>query len=269
EQRADNDFLETVGVRLIAGRTINTNTHLTDSTAVLLTESAVKAMGFKNPVGQIITNPQGNWTVIGVVKDFVAGSPFWSVQPMIIQGPKNSFGAVTFRLSAKNSLANSMSKVETIFKKYNPEYPFNYRFVDEADAEKFEEERRTGIQSALFGGLAILISCLGLFALSAYMAENRIKEVGVRKVLGATVYNVWQLLSRDFVILVIIAFLIASPVAYYLMHNWIQNYQYRTTLSWWIFAAAGAGTLLITLVTVSFQAIKAAVANPVKSLRTE
>ena len=269
EQRADNDFLETVGLKLIAGRSINTTTHLTDSTAILLTESAVTAMGFKDPIGQIVTNPQGNWTVIGVVKDFVAGSPFWSVQPMIIQGPKNSFGAVTFRLNAKYSLADNMHKVETIFKKYNPEYPFNYRFVDEADAEKFEEERRTGIQSALFGGLAILISCLGLFALSAYMAENRVKEIGVRKVLGATVFNVWQLLSKDFVLLVIIAFVIAAPVAYFLMHSWMQNYQYRTDISWWIFAVAGAGALVITLLTVSFQAIKAAVANPIKSLRSE
>jgi putative ABC transport system permease protein len=269
EQRADNDFLETVGLKLITGRTINTTIHPTDSTAILLTESAVTAMGFKYPIGQIVTNPQGNWTVIGVVKDFVPGSPFFSVQPMIIQGPKNSFGAVTFRLNPKYSLADNMKVVEGIFKKYNPDYPFNSRFVDEADAEKFEEERRTGIQSALFGGLAILISCLGLFALSAYMAENRVKEIGVRKVLGATIFNVWQLLSKDFVLLVIIAFVIASPVAYYLMHNWIQNYQYRTTLSWWIFAAAGVGTMVITLLTVSFQAIKAAIADPVKSLRTE
>jgi len=117
--------------------------------------------------------------------------------------------------------------------------------------------------------MAILISCLGLFALSAYMAESRIKEIGVRKVLGATVFNVWQLLSSDFVLLVIIAFVIASPIAYYVMHNWIQNYNYRTNISWWIFAIAGAGALVITLLTVSFQAIKAAVANPAHSLRTE
>jgi len=226
-------------------------------------------MGLKDPIGQIVENPQGNWTVVGVVKDFVPGSPFFSVQPMIIQGPKNWFGAVTFRLNPNYSLSDNMKKVEYIFKKYNPEYPFICRFVDAADAEKVEDERRTGIQSALFGSLAILISCLGLFALSAYMAESRIKEIGVRKVLGATVFNVWQLLSKDFVLLVIIAFVIASPIAYYFMHSWILNYNYRTDISWWIFAVAGAGALVITLLTVSFQAIKAAVANPAHSLRTE
>jgi ABC-type antimicrobial peptide transport system permease subunit len=269
EFHADNDFLETMGLKMISGRTINTNIYPTDTTAILLNESAVAAMGFKNPVGQIVQSRQGNWTVVGVVKDFVPESPFSSVQPMIIQGPKNWFGAVTFRLNLKFSLADDMKEVEGVFKKYNPEYPFHYRFVDEADSEKFEEERRTGIQSALFGGLAILISCLGLFALSAYMAENRIKEIGVRKVLGATVFNVWQLLSGDFVVLVVIAFVVASPIAYYVMRNWIRNYTYRTDISWWIFAVAGAGAVVITLLTVSFQTIKAAVANPVKSLRSE
>ena len=269
EFHADNDFLETTGLKLTAGRTINTNLHPTDSTAVLLNESAVTAMGFRDPIGQIITNPQGNWTVVGVIKDFVPGSPFYAVQPMIIQGPKNWFGAVTFRLNPRHSLAENMGTVAAIFKRYNPEYPFNYRFVDEADAEKFGNERRTAVRSALFGGLAILISCLGLFALSAYMAENRIKEIGVRKVLGASVFSVWKLLSGDFVGLVVIAFGIASPVAYFLMRNWIQNYQYRTGLPWWIFASAGIGALAITLLTVSYQAVRAALANPVKSLRSE
>ncbi|MBS1665268.1 MAG: ABC transporter permease [Bacteroidetes bacterium] len=265
----DNDFIETVGLKLVAGRTINTNIYPTDTTAVLLTESSVAAMGLKDPIGQIITNPQSSWTVVGVVKDFVPGSPFYSVTPMIIQGPRNWFGAVTFRLNPRHDIADNMSKIESIFKRYNPEYPFTYRFVDEADAEKAEEERRTGIQSALFGGLAILISCLGLFALSAYMAENRTKEIGVRKVLGANTFSVWKLLSKDFLLLVIIAFVIASPVAWYFMHSWLQNYSYRTSISWWIFAIAGAGALTITLLTVSFQAIKAALANPVNSLRSE
>jgi ABC-type antimicrobial peptide transport system permease subunit len=269
EFHADNDFLETMGLKLISGRTINTNTYPTDSTAILLNESAVAAMGLKNPLGQVVRSPQGNWTVIGVVKDFVPGSPNVSVQPLIIQGPKNWFGAVTFRLSKNHSLADNMKKVEAVFKKYNPQYPFIYRFVDEADAEKFEGERRTGIQSALFGGMAILISCLGLFGLSAFMAENRVKEIGVRKVLGATIFALWQLLSKDFVLLVMIAFVIASPVAYYFMQSWIQDYSYRADISWWIFAVAGACAMAITLLTVSFQAIRAALANPVKSLRAE
>jgi ABC-type antimicrobial peptide transport system permease subunit len=269
EFHADDDFIETMGLKLLAGRTINTNAHPTDSTAVLLSQSAVTAMGLKDPIGRTISNGQGNWTVVGVVKDFVSGSPFFSARPVIIQGPKNWFGAVTFRLNTQHSLADNMKTIAAIFRKYNPGYPFISRFVDEADAEKFGDELRTGIRSALFGGLAILISCLGLFALSAYMAENRVKEIGVRKVLGATVFSVWRLLSKDFVWLVVIAFAIASPVAYFLMHSWIRNYEYRTGLPWYIFAAAGAGALGITLLTVSFQAVKAALANPVKSLRSE
>jgi len=258
-----------MGLKLVAGRTINTLLYPTDTTAVLLNESAVAVMGLKHPVGQIIQNPQGNWTVVGVIKNFVPGSPLFAIDPTIIQGPKNWFGAVTFRLNPKYTLSDNMSKVAAVFKRYNPEYPFTYRFVDEADTEKIEGQRRTGIQSALFGGMSILISCLGLFALSAYMAESRIKEIGVRKVLGATVYNVWELLSRDFVVLVLIAFLIASPIAYYIMHNWIRHFDYRTDISWWIFALAGIGALAITLITVSFQAVKAALANPARCLRTE
>lgn len=269
EYHADNDFVETMGLKLVAGRTINTLLYPTDTTAVLLNESAVAVMGLKHPVGQIIQNPQGNWTVVGVIKNFVPGSPLFAIDPTIIQGPKNWFGAVTFRLNPKYTLSDNMSKIAAVFKRYNPEYPFTYRFVDEADTEKIEGQRRTGIQSALFGGMSILISCLGLFALSAYMAESRIKEIGVRKVLGATVYNVWELLSRDFVVLVLIAFLIASPIAYYIMHNWIRHFDYRTDISWWIFALAGIGALAITLITVSFQAVKAALANPARCLRTE
>jgi len=147
--------------------------------------------------------------------------------------------------------------------------PFEYSFLDEDFQKNYAAEERLSTMIRYFTIMAILISCLGLFALSAYMAESRIKEIGVRKVLGATVFNVWQLLSGDFVLLVIIAFVIASPIAYYFMHNWIQNYSYRTDISWWIFALAGAGALVITLLTVSFQAIKAAVANPARSLRSE
>lgn len=269
EFHTDNDFLETMGLKIISGRPINTNMYPTDTTAVLLNESATKIMGFKDPVGQIIKNNQGTWTVVGVVKDFISGSPFFTVDPMIIQGPKNWFGAVTFKLNSQKSSADNMKKIEAIFKKYNPEYPFHYRFVDEADAEKFEGQKRTGVQSALFGGLAILISCLGLFALSAYTAENRIKEIGVRKVLGASVAGIATLLSKDFLKLVIIAFIIASPVAWWMMQAWLQHYTYRIGISWWIFVSAGFLSMLIAAATVSYQAIKAGLANPVISLRNE
>ena len=156
-----------------------------------------------------------------------------------------------------------------IFKKYNPQYPFNYKFIDEDYAKKFGEEKRTGTLAALFAGLTILISCLGLFGLATYMAENRIKEIGVRKVLGASVTSITTLLSKDFLKLVIISFLIAAPIAWWAMNSWLQSYTYRISIQWWVFALAGILSVIVAILTVSYQAIKAAIANPVKSLRSE
>jgi ABC-type antimicrobial peptide transport system permease subunit len=269
EFHTDNDFLKTTGLKIISGREIDASIYPTDSTAVLLNESAAKIIGFKDPIGQTLKSNQGNWHIVGVVKDFISGSPFDPVRPMILQGPKYWFGAITFRLNGRNSSASNLKKIEDIFSKYNPDYPFGYRFVDEADAEKIEGERRIGIQAALFGGLAILISCLGLFALAAYTAESRIKEIGVRKVLGASVATITALLSKDFLKLVIISFVIASPLAWWAMHSWLQNYPYRVSISWWIFALTGLLSMIIAVATVSYQSIKAALANPVKSLRSE
>ncbi|HXB95565.1 MAG TPA: ABC transporter permease, partial [Puia sp.] len=236
EYHADNDFLETTGIRLIAGRTINTLLYPTDTTAILLNQSAVKLMGFKNPIGQIVTSKQGNWTVIGVIRDFVLESPFNNLSPAIIQGPRNWFGAITFRLNPRYTMADDMQKIEAIFRKYNPDYPFIYRFVTDADNEKFEDQRRTAIQSALFGGMAILISCLGLFALAVYTAESRTKEIGVRKVLGASVANIATLLSANFLKLVGISFGIASPLAWWTMHSWLGNFPYHIRIGWLVFA---------------------------------
>jgi ABC-type antimicrobial peptide transport system permease subunit len=167
------------------------------------------------------------------------------------------------------STHEALGKIGDIFKKYNPGGPFEYKFTDEEYARKFSDEQRTGSLATVFAILAIFISCLGLFGLAAFVAEQRIKEIGVRKVLGASVFNLWRLLSKDFLLLVIIALIIAVPLSYYFMHNWLQNYEYRTQLAWWIFAVAGIAAFLITLLTVSFQAIRAALMNPVKSLRTE
>ena len=172
-------------------------------------------------------------------------------------------------MSRQHALSANMKTVESVFKKYIPDYPIISGYVDEADAKQMEGERRTGIQAALFGGMAILISCLGLFALAAYTAESRIKEIGIRKVLGATVSGITLLLSRDFVKLVAISFVIASPVAWWLMQSWLKNYTYRVNIGWLVFAIAGGMSLLIAIVTVSYQAIKAALSNPVVSLRAE
>jgi ABC-type antimicrobial peptide transport system permease subunit len=166
-------------------------------------------------------------------------------------------------------MQKNIAEMEKIFKRYNPEYPFEYKFVNEEYARKFSDEETTATLARLFSALTIFISCLGLFGLATYMAENRIKEIGVRKVLGASVANITTLLSRDFLRLVIIAILIATPMAWWAMHNWLQNYTYRVPISWFTFIIAGTLAIIIAAVTVSYQAIKAAVANPVKSLRTE
>ncbi len=206
---------------------------------------------------------------MGVIKDFILGSPYYPTKPMVIQGSKAWFNVIHFKLNGSNTTADNLKKAETIFKKYNPAYPFTYQFIDEEYASKFKSEQRTGTLAALFAGLTIFISCLGLFGLAAYMAEGRIKEIGVRKVLGASVTSIVSLLSKDFVGLVIISFVLASPIAWWLMHNWLQNYPYSVTIEWWIFAFAAGISVLIALITVSYHAIRAATANPVKSLRTE
>jgi ABC-type antimicrobial peptide transport system permease subunit len=166
-------------------------------------------------------------------------------------------------------MQEGLAKVEAVFRKYNPAAPFEYKFTDEEYARKFEDEKRIGNLSTFFAILAVFISCLGLFGLASFVAEQRTKEIGVRKVLGASVFNLWQMLSKDFVNLVIISCAIAIPIAWYFLHQWLQKYTYRTDISWWIFLVAGMGAMVITLITISYQAIKAALMNPVNSLRSE
>ena len=167
------------------------------------------------------------------------------------------------------SAGKAISNITSVLKTENPQQPFEYHFVDQEYAKEFGDEERIGKLATVFASLAIFISCLGLFGMASFMAEQRVKEIGVRKVLGASVFALWQLLSKDFAILVFISIIIASPVAYYFMHNWLNNYQYHTDVAWWIFIVTAISAILITLITVSFQTIKAALANPIKSLKTE
>jgi putative ABC transport system permease protein len=246
----------------------------TDSTAVMLNEAAVTAMHLANPVGQLIKSGGDggrNFHVVGVVKDFILESPFEKkVNAMMIMGPANDFFQVMhMKLNPANGTADNIAKMEKIFKQYNSQYPFEYVFADEAYAKKFKEQQRTGTLATLFAGLTIFISCLGLFGLATYMAENRIKEIGVRKVLGASVFSITSLLSKDFLKLITVSLLIASPVAWWAMSQWLKNYTYHVSIEWWVFAGAGIISIFIALATVSYQAVKAAIANPVKSLRTE
>jgi len=266
---ADEDFLKTTGLHLIKGRDLDLKKYITDSTAMIINESSWKVMKFKEPIGQIIKDDGISWHVIGVISDFILRSPYEPTRPMIIEGGKGWFQTMHIKLAADMPTAKSLKIAETIFKKYNPEYPFEYHFVDEEYAKKFQDEKRTASLAAFFSGLTIFISCLGLFGLATYMAETRTKEIGIRKVLGASVGGITFLVSKDFLRLVMIAFLIAAPIAWWAMYNWLKNYSYRVSIHWWVFAIAGSLSLLIALVTISYQAIRAAVANPVNSLRAE
>ena len=265
----DEGLVKTAGLKIIRGRDMDLTNYPTDSSAMLLNESAAKAMALKNPLGQLVRDGEDEYHIIGVVKDFLLGSPYEHAKPMIIEGAKSYFNVVHIKLDAKKSTAESLIVIERLFKSANPEYPFEYHFIDEEYAAKFDDTQRTATLTGLFAGLTIFISCLGLFGLAAYMAENRVKEIGVRKVLGASVFNITALLSKEFLALVVISIIIASPIAWYAMHLWLQGYSYRINVQWWVFVMAGMLSIIVSLITVSFQAIKSAIANPVKSLRSE
>jgi len=266
---ADDAIIKTTGLQLIEGRDFDLNKFPTDSTAAIINEAAVKLMNFEDPIGQIIKDNGIDWHVVGVTKDFVLKSPFQKVEPMVIEGAQAFFNVIHIKLNQDVTTNESLAQTEAIFKKYNPEYPFNYEFVDQAYAKKFDDEKRTGQLVSLFTLLTIFISCLGLFGLASYMAENRIKEIGIRKVLGASVQNITTLLSKDFLKLVVISIIVAVPVSWYFMSKWLEDFAYRITISWWTFILAGALALAIAFLTVGYQAIKAAIVNPVKSLRSE
>ncbi len=266
---SDADFVKTMGVHLVEGRDIDIYKYPTDSTAMLLNEAAVKVMHLKNPLGTSVKADGREWHVVGVLKNFIYESPYEKVQQLAVMGPNSWFNVIHFKLNPDNSTVKDLHLVQNVFKKYNPQYPFDYKFADESYALKFHEEQKTATLAALFAGLTIFISCLGLFGLATYMAENRIKEIGVRKVLGASVFGITSLLSKDFLRLVIISLIVASPVAWWAMTIWLKNYPYHINIEWWVFIMAGLLSVLIALISVSYQSIKAAITNPAKSLRTE
>jgi len=263
-----HEYGKTIGWHILEGRDFS-KAFSTDTASMIINESALKLMAFKNPLAEIVTTSGKPYKVIGVVKDMVRENPFRPVSPSFFMVSARSVNVIQVKLAPGMGTAEALGKAETVFRKHNPDSPFVYNFVDEVYAKKFGEEERIGKLALFFTILAVLISCLGLFGLASFVAEQRTKEIGVRKVLGASVANIWGLLSKDFVLLVLISLFIASPIAYYFMNKWIINYDYRAGISWWIFVSAGAGALLITLLTVSYQAIRAALMNPVKSLKSE
>ncbi len=227
-------------------------------------------MGLENPVGSYINfGGDQRAEIIGVTKDMVMQSPFEPVKQALFFIDYENVYYIDIKLKPNASAGKAITKIESVFANVVPSAKFDYKFVDQEFNNKFESEQRLGNLAGVFTLLAIMISCLGLFGLASFVAEQRTKEIGVRKVLGASVLNLWKMLSKDFVVLVLISCLIAIPIIYHFMGQWLQSYEYRMEISWWIFVAAIAGALLITVLTVSFQAIKAANVNPVKSLRTE
>lgn len=261
------DFGATVGWTIVKGRDFSRE-HLTDSTAAIVNETGARLMGFKDPIGKTVKHWGMPYTIIGVTKDIISYSPYYPVQPAIFMGD-GGHNVFTIRIKPGVPVRTALAAIEPVFKQFNPASPFIYSFVDEEYQTKFNTEAQIGHLASVFSGMAILISCLGLFGLASFIAEQRTKEIGVRKVLGARVMGLWALLSADFIKLVALSMLIAMPLAYYCMDQWLQNYALHTSLSVWIFVVAGAGLLLVTLATVSYQAVRAALMNPVKSLRTE
>jgi putative ABC transport system permease protein len=266
------EYGKTVGWQFASGRDFSRSL-ASDSVGFIINEAGVKYMGLKNPVGKPLTwKRDGDVTtqfrIVGVVKDMVMNSPYEPAYPTVFF-LNGDMGEIFIKINPNISTPVALSKIETVMRRLIPSAPFDYKFVDQEYSAKFAAEERVGKLSSFFAILAVFISCLGLFGLSSFVAERRTKEIRIRKTLGASVFTVWTLLSKNFVLLIIISFLIASPISFYFMNKWLQNYQYRTEISWWIFGLTGTGALVITLLTVSFQAIKAAIANPVNTLRAE
>ena len=271
--RVTPEYGKTVGFQLLDGRDFSRN-YATDSSGFVINEAAARYMGLKNPVGKMLqwnNDYEGvhrGFRILAVVKDMVMNSPFEKVKQTIFRlaGPS---GWIIIKVDPRVSMSRALPKIAGVFKQIAPSAPFDYTFADEDYASKFAAEERVGTLAAFFAILAIFISCLGLFGLAAYVAEQRTKEIGVRKVLGASVLNIWRMLSLDFVKLTILSCLVAVPLAYFFMQRWLGQYEYRSSISPWLLGTVGAGALGLTLATVSFQAIRAARRKPVKSLRAE
>ena len=262
----NEDYFKTVGMQIKEGRDFSGSY---DSTSVIFNETAIERLRIKDPVGQKIKWDGKEFIIAGVVKDALMISPFKSPDPTMFYCQPGPQDILLYKLSPDIKTQDAITRLTSLFNKYNPAYPYNYSFANEDYASKFKLELLIGKIAGLFASLAIFISCLGLFGLAAYVAEQRTKEIGIRKVLGASLSQVWILLSKEFVALVLLSCVIASPIAYYFLHGWLMNYNYRISIGPGVFMVSGLAAILITIVTISFQAIKAAVANPVKSLRTE
>ena len=265
---ADADFTKTMGIKMLQGRDFS-SASVADSTAMLLNAAALKTMGLKNPVGMRLRYAGKTFTVIGITDDLVMSSPYKPVDPMMILYHQFNSNFIDIRLNNSVQPQAALNSLKEIFKKYDPAVPFEYQFVDAEFGKKFLTEELISKITNIFAGLAIFICCLGLAGLASFTVEKRIREIGIRKVLGATLQQLLMLISREFLKLVLIAFVVAVPLTWWFMNSWLEKYTYRINISGWMFGMVGLVILLLTLVVVSLNTMSAAMRNPVKSLRTE
>ncbi len=265
----DANLVQTAGLELLQGRDIDIYTYPNDSLSAIINERTAEIMGFEDPIGQVIQDDSFQFTVVGVVKDFIMESPFEEVKPIVVTGPKRNLNFIHIRFEGGENLKSVLDQVALVFAKFNPDSPFEYRFVEEEHARKFKSQEQTASLTTVFTGIAVLISCMGLFGLATFMAERRKKEISVRKVMGASLTGIVTLITSEFTKLVILSTLIGIPVTWYFMSDWLKTFDYHTDLDWFIFIWTAGMTLLIALLTVSFQAIKAALVNPAKTLKSE
>lgn len=267
--RTESDLVKTLGLKLIAGRDIDYIKFPADSASVLLNQAAVAEMKLENPIGSNLKWGDRNYTIVGIINDYISGSPYSPINPLLIYATKKSLFNLVVRTNPDAPVAHQLKRIEEVVKKFNPAYPFEYQFVDQKFKKKFSDQQQTAQLTFIFSILAIFISCLGLFGLASYIAELKTKEIGIRKVLGASVSGITAMLSKDFIKLVLVSILIASPIAWWAMNKWLQDFSYRVEMQWWFFVLAGLSALFVAFFTVSTQAIKAANTNPVKTLRDE
>ncbi|MGN6248081.1 MAG: ABC transporter permease, partial [Ginsengibacter sp.] len=265
----DKGFTKTMGIKILQGKDFSGSP--ADSGYVLMNKAAIEAMRVKDPVGMKIRYGMNakEFTILGITDNVIQESPFKPVEPMLIMFNPDNSSIISLRLNDGVQPQKALSSIEKIFRKYNPGYAFDFSFVDKEFEKKFINEELVTELSSLFAALAIFICCIGLAGLAAFTIEKRIREIGIRKVLGASIQQILLLISKEFLRLVLIAFAIAIPLTWWIMHNWLQNYQYRVSISIWMFAIVGAVILLLTLAVVSANTLTAAMRNPVKSLRTE
>lgn len=261
-------FIQTMGLTLVKGRDIDIATYSGDTLSCVINETSAKILGFKDPIGQIILDEEEHWKIVGVIKDFIVASATETPQPVLIKGGLAP-NYMSMRLSSNRPFAGNVQQAEAILKKYNPGYITDLQFADKDYEAKFQQARNVSTLINTFTFIAIFVSCMGLLGLATYSTENRTREIGIRKVLGASVTGIVSLITRDFVKLITISIVIASPLAWLFMNSFLSQYSYRTSVNGWVLTASGGGAIILALATIGFQVIRAALANPVRNLRTE